>query len=576
MMRVAIPIFSILLLAACSTAPPPEISREIPAVTPEQEISSIRILNSEGDFQGVRRAARLFLEKYPEGTDADEVRLLAASADIELGLFDESLSLLEPLASRRPPDHASIEALLLQASAEQAKGSYSSSSRTLLFVLSNAQNSSQQSAAYSALAEIAGMLSVAEMDELRSVYGTDPGMEIVLRERLVFAEAARDTAAVRLIEAELEEAGSRPETPRLEKSEEVTVPVVIGRDAGREPSYRIGLLCPLGGRYAPIGQAFLRGASLALREGRWRGIEDVEIIVGDTRANPLVAGSVTDRLIEEEGVLVLVGGVLSSPTIAAAQVAQFKGTVILSPVATEPGIDRIGPWVFQTMTSSEAEIIAVAHVAAGELGLSRIAYLSLNDPGSRRVEQLFRAEVERSGGVICASEFYPEGSTDFHENIERLRESDPEALFIASDTEDLILILPQLSFYEFGVQLLGTSAWNSRRLIRMAGRDMEGAVFPGKISERYDEELFLAAAALLDEPPGEVNRFAVGGYKGIKIVLEAVRAGGGGREGVRGEMIRYFDEIRHPYLDFVSGQGIPIYIVRNERVEELLVVKDTP
>ena len=87
------------------------------------------------------------------------------------------------------------------------------------------------------------------------------------------------------------------------------------------------------------------------------------------------------------------------------------------------------------------------------------------------------------------AEFYPEGSTDFAESIGRVRAADPEALFIASGTEDLILILPQLSFHEFGSQLLGTSAWNSRRLIRMAGRDLEGALFP-PISISCGGELF--------------------------------------------------------------------------------------
>ena len=40
----------------------------------------------------------------------------------------------------------------------------------------------------------------------------------------------------------------------------------------------------------------------------------------------------------------------------------------------------------------------------------------------------------------------------------------PEALYIGSEIEDLILILPQLSFHEFGVQLLGTKHMVRERL----------------------------------------------------------------------------------------------------------------
>ena len=171
-----------------------------------------------------------------------------------------------------------------------------------------------------------------------------------------------------------------------------------------------------------------------------------------------------------------------------------------------------------------------------------------------------------------AAEFYAEGSTDYHESFRVLRESAPEALFIASDTEDLILILPQLSFYEFGVQLLGTSAWNSSRLLRMAGHDMEGAIFPAVLGEQAAEEQFATAAAILDEPVGDVNPFLLGGYEGVKIVLNALQRSGVGGEGLREEMIRFFNNRRHPFLELASGQGIPFHTVRRERIEDFMTM----
>ena len=239
--------------------------------------------------------------------------------------------------------------------------------------------------------------------------------------------------------------------------------------------YRIGVLCPLEGRFAPIGDSFLRGAAVALKEARLKGMKNVELVVGDTRGNPLECRAVTERLIDEEEVDALLGEVLSSSTIAAAQVAEVSRTVLLSPVATEEGIDDIGRWVFQTTIGSEVEIAALARIACERLGLERIAFMSSDDLQSRRNALLFEDEVERLGGELSVAEFYPEGSTDFAESIDRIRSADPEALFIASDAEDLVLILPQLSFHEFGIQLLGTSAWNSRRLVRMVGKDLEGA-----------------------------------------------------------------------------------------------------
>ena len=105
---------------------------------------------------------------------------------------------------------------------------------------------------------------------------------------------------------------------------------------------RIGVLCPLEGRFATLGESFLRGASIALKEARLKGIANVDLVVGDTRGNPLESRSVAQRLIEEERVDALLGEVLSSSTIAAAQVAELSKTVLFSPVATEEGIGGVG------------------------------------------------------------------------------------------------------------------------------------------------------------------------------------------------------------------------------------------
>ena len=139
---------------------------------------------------------------------------------------------------------------------------------------------------------------------------------------------------------------------------------------------------------------------------------------------------------------------------------------------------KAGRRICDAPPDSEAEVVAVCRIACVDLGLKRFAFMAVDKERSRHTEALFRQGVSLFGGEVVASDFYEQGSTDFKYNIERMRKASPEALYIASDSEDLILILPQLSFYEFGVQLLGSSAWNSKNLQRMAGRDMEGAIFP--------------------------------------------------------------------------------------------------
>ncbi len=330
---------------------------------------------------------------------------------------------------------------------------------------------------------------------------------------------------------------------------------------------KIGILCPLSGRFAPVGEAFLDGASVAVRESVKRSSLAVELVVADSRGDPLTARRAAERLISEEGVVAVVGAILSSPTIAAAQVADRRETVLLSPVATEEGIGEIGDWIFQISSGTGVEVISISRLACEELGLQRLAFLAADNVRTRSMGRLFSREVEARGGLVCAAEFYPEGSTDFREHLERIRRSSPEGLFIASNTDDLVLILPQFSYYEFGVQLFGTSVWHSERLLRMSGRDMEGAIFPELPDVRSDEEMLAAAFGYIGESSKEFNTFILGGYKGTRTILTALSEGVRDRAALRGAVSRIIENRPPAYLRFVSGPGITFFTVHDERFE---------
>lgn len=567
-----IPILLLMLISSCAPMHRTERRVSTAGETKEEMLARIRTLTFEEDNREIRALGKRFLSSYGETPEAEEVRLLIGRADIELGFFEEARELVDPIILREGSDQTKGEAFLLVASVDYAKGLYRDAATMLLNALQTELGEGKHVEARTDLAEIVTLLPVQDLEELGDEFSSSPGVDIVLEGRLSFVQEGSDTAAARVIREQL--SGIYAESKREEKGpvEEVKLPASFRREE-KESLFRIGLLSPLHGRFSPIGEAFLRGASIALKEARKRGVEDVELVVADTRGNPLVARVATEKLIADEQVVAIVGGVLSSPTIAAAQVAEFNKTVLFSPVATEDGIGEIGGWVFQLEMPAEIEAISVARMACERMGLRRIAFMSIDDIRSRHIERLFREEVELAGGELCVSEFYTEGSTDFREHIDRIRNAGPEALYIASDTEDLILILPQLSFYEFGVQLLGTSAWNSRRLLRMAGRDMEGALFPRAMFSRRDEEHFIAATALLDEPMDEVNPFVTGGYRGVRTILQALSVSGSGGEQLRRSIARKLDDKQHSFIEFYSGRGIPFYTVRNERLEEYSVLK---
>lgn len=560
----------ILLLAVSCAAPSPRV--EVP-LSPEQartaEADEIRRAAGEGDLRAVRREGRRFLDRHPDSPEAVEIRLLAGGASLELGFLEEAAELAGMLAEAAD-DSVRTVALQMLSAVDVAKGRFSAAADRHLVILRSGPPQPLAEESRSRLAELVPLLSAADLETAAQSHPDSPGLDLVLLGSLSIAEAQGDTAAVRVIRERLDSMDAHVPPPSRPAARAARPAAVRGPVPPTAAA--IGLLCPLSGRYATLGEEFIRGARIAVKEAHVYGAAGIGLVVGDTRSSPLDSRDAAMRLVTEERVEAIVGCILSSTTITAAQVAEDAGIVLLSPIASEEGIDEIGPHVFQAPSDFEAELAAVVRAACGEMGLRRIALLTVDNQRQRRVADLLRREVEGFGGVLCAAEYYEQGSTDFKEQIERIRESAAEALFIPSDTEDLVLILPQLSFYEFGTQLLGTSTWNSGRLLRMAGRDMEGAVFPAGTSTDESARRYLAACAMTGDGPGDVNRFVTGGYEGVRSVIEALGASASSGRPLREEMERALSLRRHRFVELAESGGVQLMIVRGERAERYLTI----
>lgn len=571
MKKILIPVLLLLLLASCATKKASVETEVSPQRIQDEQLKELRAYVSSGDDRAVRKAGKQFLDAYPDSESADEVRLETGRASFELGFLEEASEILSPLVSPEADVGTAAEANILLAGIDRDKGRFSDAAGRLMTAM--ALDPSVSGQAMAGLSQVVPLLSASQLAGLQETYPAAPGIGLVFEGSLLIAEAEGDTASVREIRLHIAALDTMEMTIAPIPGRTITPAAVRPRDPGAgKATGSIGLICPLSGRFAPLGKEFLRGATIAIREAREYGVTGVELVVGDTRSNALDARKIAIVLIEEESVDAIVGGVLSSTTIAAAQAAEYAGTVLYSPVASEEGITGIGRYIFQHSQDYETEIAAIARMAILEMGIRRIAFMAEDSPRWHSLAELLRHEVEGLGGMLCVADFYESGSTDFKYNIEKIRSAVPEALFLPPDTEDLVLILPQFSFYEFGVQLLGTSSWNSSKLLRMTGRDMEGAVFPAEGISDSSEERYLAAAALTGYEGGDVNRFVAGGYDGVRKVLEAMAASSASEADLRDEMERMLSEKRHNFIELISGDGIRFNIVRKERVEEFVTI----
>jgi len=278
----------------------------------------------------------------------------------------------------------------------------------------------------------------------------------------------------------------------------------------------VGLLLPLSGDYYVYGMAVQRGVSLGLDTTRFR------TVTYDTRGDPIEALKGARSMIENDDVLAIIGPVLSMPTIAAAAIANTENVVLISPTSTEGRISTIGPYIFQLNLSLQSQAEAIADFAVSSLGHFDLAVIYPRDAYGEGLSRIFRDNVVSLGGRVLLMAGYEPGTTDFREQINAIKAAAPQVVFVPAYPDDIILIAPQLRYYEFEGIILGAGGWYSEKVTRLGEQYVEGAVFAAVATEYAGGEAGRQFETVYESKHGSrPSRQSALGYDSIRLIQNA-------------------------------------------------------
>ena len=555
----------VVALGACTPAPGrrTSVTGELDPTTLREAAQAYReilALDAAQDPLVLQEAGVAYLETYPGAPDEDHVLLLTGRAADEAGNEDLARRLYERLDRLHPESPYAAEAVWELASLARDRGHWAEEADALVVFYGRAPESDpRREPTRNRLSVLLDeRLSTEEIDALARAHP-----------RSAIGSTASWLAARRLYEenADPREVTSRlqdflREYPRSRFVEDARALLAeIGQEYGIETRDRdlavaapdrIGLLTPLSGEYAALGQAMFDGALLALEEHNRATGENLSLVALDTRGDEVVAVQTARRLIDEENVIAIVGCLLSPTTVAVATLCEERGVPLISPTATKETIGDLGPHVFQTNLTKDFETRMVAR--AGVLALRRERFGILHPAGEEglALAARFQDEVERWGGSVVVQRAYDRSATDFGGLLREMRILAPEALFVPASPSEMRLIAPQLVFQDLRAQLLGPSSWNNSLLVREVGPSLDRAIFPSDVALIPEDER-LRFERLWDRrfPSSASNAFGLKTYFAVHRVVEALdRESGNTRQRLR-------DRIEGGFLSAAGGETGP-------------------
>lgn len=218
---------------------------------------------------------------------------------------------------------------------------------------------------------------------------------------------------------------------RREALSGVAAMAAAGEAAATDP-VRIGLLLDMTGPLSLTSEDIAAGFALALdAAGREAGGRPLQVVGEDTAGNPARAAERFAKLVQAEGVDIVVGPTGSPEALALRDLAHAQGVPLVIPNAGATALtgEKCSPFVLRVSYSHE-QVVAPLGTWMARTGIARSAYLlAAEGIAGRDHAAAFRKAFAAAGGTVAGEEFVPATSQDFAPYLAKVRLRPTDAIF---------------------------------------------------------------------------------------------------------------------------------------------------
>ncbi|MFQ3669953.1 MAG: ABC transporter substrate-binding protein [Verrucomicrobiia bacterium] len=362
--------------------------------------------------------------------------------------------------------------------------------------------------------------------------------------------------------------------------------ILVGCGAGDSaPEARIGFIAELTGEMPAVGASSRNAAMMRVerlnQEGGLKlpdGPVKVRLLVEDNNAKGDQSAAAAQKLISQNQVLALVGPNASVGAIPASEIAEANRVPMITPWSTNPKTTldarsgRPKEWVFRACFIDPFQAQVLAKFAIQELGLKRAAVLyDVASEAPNGQANLFRETFTKAGGEVVAFETYTTRDRDFSAQLTKIRAAEPELIYLPAYYTDVPLVVEQARRLGINAVFLGSDAWSSPELIKLAGGAVEGSY----LTNHYSPDAATPVAAEFIEAykrrygqaPDDVAALT---YDSFGLLFAAIeKAGKLDRTAVRDAMrtMAPFEGVTGT-IQFAEGSGDPVKSAVILRIED--------
>lgn len=340
---------------------------------------------------------------------------------------------------------------------------------------------------------------------------------------------------------------------------------------------RIGFFGPLTGNFSQTGKDMADGFNLFWDEvGHKVAGREVVVIVEDSDPEPTGALTKVRRLVEQEKVHTVAGGLLAATGYALAPYLEQNKIPTVYPVTAPDDITQRKPvrWVVRTSLTGSQATHPLGDYAYRQLKLRRVATISMDYAFGWESNAGFQRVFEESGGKVVQRIWTPLSTQDYAPYLASLKK-DIDGVY-ACHTGGLS---PRFikTWSDVGlkgkVALLGIGTLTEENVLKAMGDEALGVITSLPYSSALDTPANRKFSAAFEKRYGRAtSSYSAEGYTGARFYYEALRAIGGEAENKERliaalRKVEVPDDARGPMkMDDLGNPIQNIYIRKVERV----------
>jgi branched-chain amino acid transport system substrate-binding protein len=294
---------------------------------------------------------------------------------------------------------------------------------------------------------------------------------------------------------------------------------------------RIGFLGPLeGSLIVAYGTQMLQGATLAIEEankkGGYKGIPYKIMVHNDVGLWGAAANEVVKM--DDEGVWAWLGSIDDIVSHVAIRVTlKLEIPMVCTgdpdPTFTETNI----PWVIRVIPDDRQSCYALANDIFNINNQSRIAVMRVNNRYGRVGIVHFNKTATRLGHPIVIEERFKDGETVFTEQLQRIKDTKPDAIVIWGNPKESALILKDVRKMGMNQPVYCSDRIVNPEFLSIAGKLANGIKTTCQYNPGSSDPKLAAFRLNYRKRFGmEPDVFAVHAYDGMKLIIGSIEKAG--------------------------------------------------